>query len=108
MKTEIPVPVISKVDEAFPAHALEWMPAWEDIPEEFKQRNSEWVEISRSWFMNGLPENVEFYPREGVDAERAYRVLAATQRSFAPKHQHKEAAVAYLLSCWFSEVRNWK
>lgn len=105
---EMPVPEITKVDEAFPAHALDWMPAWEEIPEEFREGDNEWEKIVHAWFFHGLPENVEFYPRKGVDAEKAYRVISATLHSFAPSHQHKVAAVAYMLSCWFMEVRNWR
>lgn len=56
----------------------------------------------------GLSEDVEFSPREGIDAEQAYRVLGATLRSFAPKHEHKMAAVAYMMSCWFTAVKKWK
>jgi hypothetical protein len=51
---------------------------------------------------------VKFYPREGVDPEKAFRAIKATLGSFAPKHQHKEAAVAYMLSCWFAKVEDWK
>lgn len=40
--------------------------------------------------------------------EQAYRVLGATLRSFAPKHEHKMAAVAYMMSCWFTSVKIWK
>lgn len=104
----LPVPEITVIDEAFPAHALDWMPKWEEIPEDFRERDTEWNRIVRSWFYNGLPEDVEFYPREGVDPEKAFQVLQATLGSYAPKHQHKEAAVAYMLSCWFEKVKGWK
>ena len=108
--TALPVPEISALDAAFPAHALDWMPKWEDIPEEFRNMNShtEWNEIVCAWFFHGLPEDVRFYPRRGIDAEMAARVVGATLGSFAPKHEHKEAAAAYMLSCWFSKVKGWK
>lgn len=108
--SSIPVPEISLVEAAFPANALDWMPSMEDIPDEFKDMNggTEWNRIVRSWFFNGLPADVEFYPAEGVDPEKAFRALEATLGSFAPKHEHKEAATAYMLSCWFTKVEKWK
>jgi hypothetical protein len=42
--------------------------------------------------------------KEGVDGNLAFRHLSAIQRSFTPKHEHKEAAVAYLASLWFEDV----
>lgn len=108
-----PIPELSAVDIAFPAHALDWMPKYEDIPDEFKERGtfgkeSEFVTIAHYWFANGLNENVEFYPREGVNAQKAFDALRATLGSYAPKHEHKIAAVAYMMACWFEEVKKWK
>ena len=102
------VPELSDVDMAFPAGALSWMPAWEDIPEEFKERDNEWTCIASSWFGNGLPADVKFYPREGVDAEKAYKAVGATLGSYAPKHEHKMAATAFMLSSWFAKIEDWK
>jgi hypothetical protein len=106
----IPVPEISDVEAAFPANVLDWMPPRDEIPEEFRfmRGRSEWNEIADSWFANGLPGNVEFYPRDGVDPEKAVKAISAVLGSFAPKHEHKEEAAAYLLSCWFSKIKNWK
>jgi hypothetical protein len=103
----LPVPEIDDVTLAFPANALDWMPPWEEIPEEFKEGN-EWTQIASSWFALGLPETVKFYPHEGVDPEKAFRACRATLGSFQPKHEHKEAAVGYMLSCWFEKVEGWK
>jgi hypothetical protein len=109
-ETMLPIPDLSDVDVAFPAHALDWMPAWDEIPDEFKNMNreTEWNEIVSQWFFSGLPEKVKFIPRDGVDPEKAFRAVQATLGSFAPKHQHKEAAAAYMLSCWFKKVKGWK
>jgi hypothetical protein len=38
-----------------------------------------------------------------VDGELAIRHLQVIQASFEPKHEHKEAAVAYLASLWFTD-----
>jgi hypothetical protein len=104
------VPVLDDVYVAFPSDAMDWMPPFEQIPEEFKSGRGDatvWVEIVESWFAVGLPETVSFYPRPGVDAAMAFRALHATLGSFAPKHQHKIAAAAYMASCWFERVEGW-
>ncbi len=109
-----PIPELDAIEIAFPAGALRWMPKYEDIPDEYKDHvgfgDSEYecVTIANYWFANGLNEDVEFYPREGVDARKAFDALRATLGSYAPKHEHKIAAVAYMMSCWFKEVKKWK
>ena len=110
MNETLAVPEISKSDRAFPADALDWMPAWDEIPEEYRDRNNGtvWNKIVRRWFFSGLPEKVAFYPKDGVDAERAVAVVQATLGSFAPKHEHKEAACAYMLASWFTKVEHWE
>ncbi len=45
-----------------------------------------------------------FCAREGIDAETAWRHVAAILRSYAPKHQHKIGGVGYLLGEWFDTV----
>jgi hypothetical protein len=102
------IPDLRDVDLAFPAGALDWMPPMDEIPDEFKDYNNEWVRIGRGWFMRGLPDDVEFYPKEGVDPKKAVRACKATLGSYAPKHEHKEAAVAYMLSEWFEKIENWE
>lgn len=62
------VPQLDRVTEAFPADALSWMPLYEEIPQKFRDDETEWNDIAHQWFYSGLPEDVEFYPREGIDA----------------------------------------
>lgn len=106
--TVFPVPEISDVELAFPATALDWMPEWDAIPAEFKDGRTEWNKIALQWFRYGLPAEVEFYPYVGVDPEKAVRAIQATLGSYAPKHQHKEAAVAFMLSEWFGKIEKWR
>lgn len=98
------------VELAFPAHALEHMPAYEDIPDGYKH-SQEW--FSRVWddlFFGGL-DDIQFFPKDESwdegDVRRAWRHLNVILRSFAPKHEHKQAALAYLTDQWFEAVR-WK
>lgn len=96
-----------KIDDAtfaFPARVSHLMPQMKEIPQEFKNfPGNKWVKFQGHWFFKGL-KNPQFYPKEGIDAETAYRHLAAIQGSFEPQHEHKAAAVAYLASQWFSNV----
>ena len=99
---------IDSLELAFPANALKLMPAMEDIPAEFKQSSNPWVTFQGIWFAAGLSEHFSFVPAE-VNGERLHgptivRHLSAIQGSFAPKHEHKMAAVAYLSSLWMEAV----
>jgi len=95
---------ISDVEIAFPAHVLNRMPEWDEIPPEFKRhRGTRWNELMARWFYDGLKGH-EFCAKEGVDKDAALRHLMAILGSYEPKHEHKEAAVAYLMSLWFTKV----
>lgn len=80
------------------------LPKKEEIPEEFWQhRGTVWNKMVSTWFFLGL-KNLELEPREGVDQKLALRHIQAIMGSFAPKHEHKEAACAYLLSKYFQGI----
>lgn len=91
---------VSRVDMAFGGKAMEILPPWSEIPDEFKCQRSPWVKWQQDWFFSGLKRMP--VPNAGVDLDRAMQNLACIQRSFEPKHEHKEAGVAYLASLWFS------
>ncbi len=97
--------LLSKMDVAFPAHALRLMPATEAIPAEFKDRNSQtkWNRLFADWFYFGL-DKATFTPKAGIDKSAALGHISAIMGSFEPKHEHKEAAVAFLFSLWFDDV----
>lgn len=67
-----------------------------------------WRDFQATWFFEGLSPDVEFTVAEGVDGATAIRHLKMINGSFAPKHEHKEAAVAYLASRWFTSVKNYE
>lgn len=113
-------PEVSDVEIAFPANVLEWMPEWEAIPDEFKRdsrfpyeldaiADDDWPMIVYCWLFRGFGDTeLAFHGKDGVDPEKAFRALRAIAGSFAPKHEHKEAAMAYLMDCWLEKVTGWK
>lgn len=90
---------------AFPADVLEMMPAYEDIPKRFKSSSDPFVRVQRDWFFSGLPNGFPLKPVDGVDLNEAIRHLSVIQGSFQPKHEHKQAGVAYLMSLWFRKPK---
>lgn len=75
------------------------LPPMSAIPDEFKRHGGNpWVELASRWFFSGLKQAPRF--KEGIDGKAAMRALSACLRSFEPKHEHKTAGVAYLLSLW--------
>jgi hypothetical protein len=105
-----PMPV-DDVTLAFPANALDYMPPREVCEahlEALPDQGQKWIDFQRTWFFSGLAETTKLHLREGIDGEEAMRHLKVIQGSFAPKHEHKEAAVAYLASLWFDDVKNYK
>jgi hypothetical protein len=82
------------------------MPEYDDIPKEFKDRNNrnKWTNIVDEWFFKGLPQTTFFSPKDGIDTQVALRHVNTIIRSYIPKHEHKIAAVGYLLSLWFNDI----
>jgi hypothetical protein len=94
---------------AFGGPMQKLLPPWDEIPAEFRQLGgTEWNRIVGRWFFRGLPDGTEWNAKEGVDTQRALRHLGAIMSSWEPKHEHKEAGVAYLMSLWFHSVRKWQ
>lgn len=81
------------------------MPAYEDIPDEFrKNRENPFAKLQRQWFFKGINTRV-FVAKPGIDKSLALTHLSAIQNSFEPRHEHKAAGVAYLMSLWFEEPK---
>lgn len=92
---------ISDIELAFPANALDWMPPPSEIPHEYWKDDCWQHDLWHDVLYYGVEADIQLYPVEGVDAEKAWRQLMGIKGSFAPKHQHKMAALAYLTSQWF-------
>jgi hypothetical protein len=93
----LPIPV-TDIDVAFGGKAMDILPPYSEIPEEFHRGSNPWVKWQSEWFFKGL----QSFPKvkEGIDADMAIKNLRCVQGSWAPKHEHKQAGVAYLASLW--------
>jgi hypothetical protein len=92
---------VSKLDIAFGGRMKELLPSYNEIPDEFKDNYHPWCHWQSKWFFSGLAKQDIPETKAGIDKDAAMRHLAAIQGSFEPKHEHKEAGVAYLASLWF-------
>jgi len=91
---------VDKLSTVFGGDMAKLLPPYAQIPEEFKRHNgNKWTQWQSDWFFSGLKGYP--VPKPGIDVKTAMRHLAAIQGSFAPKHEHKAAGVAYLASLWF-------
>lgn len=88
---------------AFPANIAPLMPNKADIPEDIIQGRSKWCRVMSDWFFCGL-RDAKWTAKKGIDKTKALRHAGVILGSYEPKHEDKEAAVAYLLSQWFEHV----
>lgn len=96
---------IDDVLYAFPADVEFLMPAWEDIPDEYKNERHRLHGIVSNFIFTGQTSpTLRFSPRTDIDYQVSARHLSAVARSFQPKHQHKEAALTLLFDLWFPEL----
>lgn len=98
------IPNVSELDVAF--GNVSWLPKMKDIPEEFKEHNlrNKYCAFISKWFFIGLTKEdfetlIPKISRE--DIPKALAAISACMKSFEPKHEHKEAGCAYMLSEWF-------
>lgn len=92
---------IDDVTLVFPAGVGSLMPLYSEVPDEFTSQRNPWVKWQRQWFYSGLKSMPT--PKDGINVRAAMRHLSAIQGSYEPKHEHKEAAVAYLAAQWFKD-----
>jgi len=105
------IPELTAADVAF--GNIKHMPAYSTLPEDFRRHNgNDYCRAVSSWFFDGgkgIPNGLEiggmkFVAKPGVDSGKALRAIKAVLGSFEPKHEHKEAACAYMLSEWFEKA----
>lgn len=90
---------ISDPERAFSTDRL--LPAWDDIPANFKNGNLYTELVSAIFYGRDLPAG-ELAFRSGFDDAAApaalNRCVRAHLQSFGPKHQHKIAGVGYMVA----------
>jgi hypothetical protein len=91
---------VNDLDLAFGGDVKTLMPSYDAIPDDFKRGSNPYVRFQQQWFYSGLKKEQIPAAKQGIDQKKALRHLGAIQGSFQPKHEHKEAAVAYLASLW--------
>lgn len=95
---------LTAIDQAFPASVKALMPPYGDIPDEFKNSpRNKWVRVFSDLFYSGAT-NLQWIAKDGIDQKAAVRHLRTVMGSYEPKHEHKEAACAYLMSLWFDDI----
>jgi len=85
------------------------IPKYDEIPKEYKdmcpkdQKIAKMHKFMETWFFCGVG-NVKFIPKEGIDKDKAFRMVSCVIRSWEPSHEHKEAAVTYMLCEFFDDI----
>jgi hypothetical protein len=86
------------VDCAFGARLKDY-PPYDTIPEKFRLGHSQANKVvSTLFFRGGKLEDFGLRLKVGVDPSAFYGAFKAMLCSFEPKHEHKEAACAWLVS----------
>jgi hypothetical protein len=98
-----PIKEVTGVDLAFPAHVLDMMPDYDTCKSWYRDREHKWSKLASEWFYSGIKIK-KVTPKAGVVEGNALAHVACILRSFEPKHEHKMAAVAYLLNEWFDDI----
>jgi hypothetical protein len=95
---------VSDFDTALPTQSATLLPGEEAIPAEFYDTTNAWHVLASRWFYDGLPQATVYEPKDGIDHRVAMRHLRAVLGSFHVSYRHKVAAVAYMLSLWYSRI----
>jgi len=86
------------------SNVLALMPAYNEIPSEFNSHSNLWHKATDKWFFEGIDKRA-FTVKDGINANDAFHHLYMIISSYQPKHEHKTAGIAYLMSMWFSDVK---
>lgn len=73
------------------------LPAWEDIPQDFR-RGNRYTELASALFCGSELPNWEIEMKEGFDPQVLNRAVRAHLQSFGPRHEHKIAGVGYMIA----------
>ncbi len=94
---------VSDLDMVFGGKVNELMPKYAEIPDEFKNGSTIWNRLfCQLFYSGGSLEHLK--EKEGINRKEAIRHIRSIMGSWEPKHEHKEASVAYLFSQWFEPI----
>lgn len=92
------LPIFGGLDMAFGARLKDY-PPYAEIPEQFKRHGApECKAVSALFFRGGTLADHGRKLKPGVDKAAFFSSLRAMLSSFEPKHEHKEAACAWLMA----------
>lgn len=95
----MPCEDISEAQQVFPAEVVgSLLPEAEQIPSEFWDRSNKYNRLASRLFFGQVDGLV--FDKPGVDNHVAGTHIMTCLGSYEPKHEHKEAGVAYLLYLW--------
>lgn len=99
---------VTDLDMAFGGKAMAILPPMSEIPDEFKRfrRKNKWVNFVSDAFFRGIA-SCQARPKQGTDAGKVWRMFRACLVDYEPAHEHKTAGCAYMLSCFFDDIK-WK
>lgn len=86
---------ISEPEVAFSTERL--LPAWEDIPEEFKVGNL-YTRLASALFYGWELPDCQIDMKEGFEPKALNRAVRAHLQSWGPKHEHKIAGVGFMIA----------
>lgn len=93
-------PKVSDVDIAF--GGCDHMPDVKTLPEDYRNERAHACTVAQDlFFKGGKMADYGYTCREGVDQNDAIRAIRAVLGSFQPKHEHKIAAVGWMIDQWF-------
>lgn len=87
---------ITDVELAFSTERL--LPAWEDVPHDFRTGNL-YTRLAEAIFYGQDLPTCTIELREGFTPETLNRMVRAHLQSFGAKHQHKISGVGYMIAC---------
>ena len=86
---------ITDVELAFSTERL--LPAWPDIPADFKGGNL-YTKVAEAIFYGWELPDCEIEMKDGFEPQALNRMVRAHLQSFGPKHEHKIAGVGYMIA----------
>jgi len=102
-----PYPVVG-VDDltlAFPAMIMHLLPSWAVLTDEQRAMKGDWADFVEHWMFRGLPGDILFALKPGIDGEKMLRHMQAVLSSYQPKQEHKIGGLAFLCERWFIAVK---